>query len=157
MYYDDVDINSDEAQLIINKYNDLDLKKYFMFNRRDSEEKYTNIFYIYQLIKEEIYSINDNHKFIVDVLVKYLYKKKKTKYKTTLWSCFGDEIVDNIQRNIRIKLSEGYIQCEICNKLIKPKSNSQKYCKNCWREIRLEQNRDKALKYYHNNKNKILP
>ena len=153
MYYDDVDINSDEAQLIINKYNELDLKKYFMFNRKDSEEKYTNIFYIYQLIKEKIYSINDNHKFIVDVLVKYLYKKKKTKYKTTLWSCFGDEIVDNIQRNIRIKLSEGYIQCEICNKLIKPKSNSQKYCKNCWREKQLEWQR----KAWHNYKDKYRP
>ncbi len=148
MYYDDVDINSDEAQLIINKYNELDLKKYFMLNRKDSEEKYTNIFYTYQLIKEEIYSINDNHKFIVDVLVKYLYKKKKTKYKTTLWSCFGDEIVDNIQRNIRIKLSEGYIQCESCNKLIKPKSNRQKFCRNCWKEKEKELRKDINKRYY---------
>lgn len=153
MYYNDVDINSDEAQLIINKYNELDLKKYFMLNKKDSEEKYTNIFYIYQLIREEIYFIDNNYKFVVDVLVKYLYKKKKTKYKTTLWSCFGDEIVDNIQRNIKIKLSEGYIQCENCNKLIKPKSNRQKFCRSCWKEIRKEQNRAKFNRWYDKNKN----
>lgn len=148
MYYNDVDINSDEAQLIIDKYNELDLKKYFMLNKKDSEEKYTNIFYTYQLIREEIYSINNNYKFVVDVLVKYLYKKKKTKYKTTLWSCFGDEILDNIQRNIRIKLSEGYIQCENCNKLIKPKSNRQKFCRNCWKEKEKELRKDINKRYY---------
>lgn len=154
MYCHDEKIDSNEAKLIIEKYNELDLKKYFMINKKNIEDdRIGNLVYMYQKIRDEIYSLNDDSKFVVDVLVKYLYENKKSNYKTTLWSCFGDEIVDNIQNNIERKLAEGYIQCSGCGKLIKPKSNRQKYCPTCWKEIREQQNKDKALRYYYKNKN----
>lgn len=149
MYCHDEDTQTDDAKLIIDKYNELDLKKYFMINKKNIEDdRIKNLLYTYQKIKKEIYAINDDPKFVVDVLIKYLYESKKSNYKTTLWSCFGDEIIDNIRINIQRKLSEGYIQCESCHKLIKPKSNRQKYCKNCWEEKERELRKDINKRYY---------
>jgi hypothetical protein len=148
MYCHDEDIQTDDAKSIIDKYNELDLKKYFMINKKNIEDdKIKNLLYTNQKIRKEIYAINDDPKFVVDVLIKYLYESKKSNYKTTLWSCFGDEIIDNIRINIQRKLSEGYIQCESCHKLIKPKSNRQKYCKNCWEEKERERQLIKWHKY----------
>lgn len=147
-YCHDEDITSSEAQLIIDKYNELDLKKYFMINRdRMNEDDYNNLVYTYQTIRNEIYLINDDLKFIVDVLVKYLYEQKRSNHKTTLWSSFGDVIVDNIERNIKRKLNEGYIQCIECGKLVIPKANNQKYCPYCWKEVNKEQIRLRVVKY----------
>jgi hypothetical protein len=143
MYCHDEDIETNEAKLIIDKYNELDLKKYFMINQKNIEDdRIGNLLYTYQTIREDIYAINDDLKYIVDVLVKYLYKIKKSNYKTTLWSSFGDVIIDNIKMNIKRKLAEGYIQCESCHKLIKAKNNRHKYCSICWKEIRREQQRE---------------
>jgi len=36
--------------------------------------------------------------------------------------------------------------------LIKQTSNRRKYCSSCWKEVRLQQNREKALRYYHKQK-----
>lgn len=136
MYRYDEDIETYDAKLLIDKYNELDLKKYFMINQKNIEDdKIGNLLYTYQKIRENICAINNDEKYIVDVLVKYLYKIKKSSYKTTLWSCFGDVIVDNIKMNIERKLAEGYIQCDSCHKLIKAKNNRQKYCSACWKEI----------------------
>lgn len=152
----DIDIKNDIAQQIIKEYNTLDLKKYFIFNRNEEEnDKIKNIIYTYKTIKESLLKIHNDKKYVTDILIEYLYNYKKSNFKATLWSCFGDVIVDNIKTNIKEKLSEGYICCSECNKLIKPTNNRQKYCKNCWERIRIEQNRNKALKYYH--KTKTLP
>ena len=148
MYCSDEDIETNEAKLIIDKYSELDLKKYFMINRKDSEDdNIKNLLYAYQLIREEIYTINDDLKYVVDVLIRYLYEYKKSNYKTTLWSSFGDVIIDNIQDNIKRKLSEGYIQCEYCHKLLKPKNNRQKYCSVCWKEKQRELSRQTSETY----------
>lgn len=57
-------------------------------------------------------------------------------------------------RNYINKLKSGeYIQCSVCEELIKPTNNRQKFCPTCWKEIRDQQNRDKALRYYHKTKN----
>lgn len=48
-------------------------------------------------------------------------------------------------------LKDGYKQCTNCGKLIKIKSkfdSSTKYCDNCAKEIKNEQNK----RYYHQNK-----
>ena len=82
-----------------------------------------------------------------------MYKNKKSNYKTTLWSSFGDVIVDNINKNINTKLEEGYIQCAECKRLIKPTNNKNKYCKECAREKHKEIKR----KTWLNNKDKYRP
>ena len=145
MSSNNIDITIDSAIKIIDKYNELDLKKYFIINKKeDDNDKVKNIIYMYKTIREDILSINNNKKYITDVLIEYLYKNKKSNYKTTLWSSFGDVIVDNIINNISKKLFEGYIQCKNCNKLIKPTNNRQKFCSICWKEIRRKQERSNA-------------
>jgi len=133
----DIDITSNEAIEIINKYNQLDLKKYFIINKKENDnDKIKNILYLYKVIREDIFNINNDQNYVVDVLIEYLYKYKKSNYKTTLWSSFGDIIVNNIKNNIIRMISNGYIQCKSCNKLFKPTNNRQKLCSICWKEHR---------------------
>ncbi len=145
----DVDITTDNAIKIIDKYVELDLKKYFIINKdEDDNDKIKNILYMYKIVREDILKVNANINYVTDVLIEYLYGYKKSNFKTTLWSSFGDVIVENIKKNINLKIAEGYIQCTECNKLIKPTNNRQMYCKECWKEIRREQNRKNFNNWY---------
>jgi len=140
----DVDILEANAVDIINKYTELDLRKRFMTITKD-EDVTSDTLYLYKDIRNQILDVNYNIKYVVDVLVKYLYEQKESSYKTTLWSSFGNVIIDNIKNNINTKLNEGYLQCEECNNLILPTNNKMKYCDYCAREIKNEQNK----KYYY--------
>jgi len=50
-------------------------------------------------------------------------------------------------------IGEDISNCDECARLIKVNSNRQKFCPTCWKEIREQQNKDKALRYYYKNKN----
>jgi len=129
----DEDVKLDDN--IIKKYKELDLKKHFMINRVDDE--IGNMTYLYQEIREKMLEINKNIQYVVDVLVKYLYEFKKSNFKTTLWECFGDIIVTNLRRNVE----KNKIYCEVCGDLIEQSNNKSKYCFNCAKKIKLEQNK----------------
>lgn len=128
---------------IINKYLELDIKKHFMFADPE-DEKYNNIAYTYQQIKLKLLEINPNAYYVTDVLVKYLYIKKRSQYKDTLWLCFGDIIVENIKRNVKVK----YIYCEKCGTLVENYGN-KKYCKKCAIEKQRELDRLYQKKKYN--------
>lgn len=125
----DIEIDED----IINRYTELDLKKHFMINIH--EEESSNIVFLYQDIKKEILKINSDVNYVVDVLIKYLYEQKNSSYKTTLWECFGDIIVENLKNNVK----DGYILCEKCGDRVKVTNNKIKYCEKCAKEILQEQ------------------
>lgn len=144
-----VNLNND----IIEKYTELDLNKRFMELGNANDLKSSDELYVYKDIKDKILEINDDSQYVTDVLIEYLYNHKKSNYKTTLWSSFGDVIVENLKINIESKLNNT-IQCEVCATRIEAVNNQKKYCDSCWKETRKKQNREKALKYYHNNKNK---
>lgn len=134
MFNSEVIINEE----IVDRYTELDLKKHFMINSQD--EECSNIVYLYQEIKNTILDMNPDINYVTDVLVKYLYEHKKSNFKTTLWECFGDVMVENLKRNIPNGFDDGYTLCEVCGKRIEDSSN-KKYCKECAKEIWLEQNR----------------
>lgn len=133
-----VDISTEQAKEIIDKYTELDLNKYFIINRDndgenreiDESDKVGNIIYLYNDIKNKILDVNKDVKYVVDVLVEYLYEFKKSVYKTTLWECFGDIIVDNLK--INIVMNQTY--CIECGVVIERTSNRLKYCEECWKE-----------------------
>ena len=79
--------------------------------------------------------LDNDEKYVTDVLIEYLYNHKKSNFKTTLWECFGDVIVDNLRMNIDTK----YVYCDICGDLISPTNNKMKYCQQCAREIQFNQ------------------
>ncbi len=136
------DKNIEINDAIVKKYKELDLKKYLTIKQSDDEE-YNNFAYLYQQIRKNILELNSDIYYVTDVLVKYLYHKKNSKYKETLWQCFGDVIVDNLKRNID---SGKYIYCKKCGRLVEKGSNRHKYCNSCWKEINREQIRNRVRK-----------
>jgi hypothetical protein len=151
----DINLNNN----IISKYRELDLKKPFLINKEDDIEK-SNIAYLYQDIKNQLIEFckdellkgtikeyiqeqyNNSNKdiqshiikcYITDVLIKYLYNEKNSKFKTTLWECFGDIIYNNLLHNLK-----GTKVCEKCYKRIKVKNNRIKYCPECAKEINIK-------------------
>lgn len=144
MLMKDTDVELDHN--IIKKYTKLDLKSHFMINKSDDESN--NISYLYHDIRKQILAINNDLSYVVDVLVKYLYEEKKANFKTTLWECFGDVIVDNLMNNIKINL----IYCDKCGVLIEKTSNRRKYCEECLKENEKSKTRERVKKH-RNNKN----
>ena len=134
-----------EDEELVKKYLKLDLKKHFMIAKEDDET--SNIPYLYRDIKRQLLEVNSDIVYVTDVLVSYLYNHKKANYKTTLWECFGDVIVENIKRNVDIKK----VYCENCGDLVDQTVNNRKYCSSCAKDIKKKQNRKADIKY----KNKL--
>lgn len=78
------EIKLDEA--IISEYKRLDQNKKWLMN--DEDIKPGQKLYVYKVIKDRLLKIHEDEQYVADVLVKYLYKKK-SKFKSTLWECFG--------------------------------------------------------------------
>ncbi|WP_255573148.1 hypothetical protein [Anoxybacillus sp. ST4] len=109
---------------IISKYEELDgNKKQFMNDQEEYKPHKTP--YIYERIREELLKVNGDEQYVTDVLVKYLYAEKDSPFKTTLWSSFGDIIIQNMLRNLK-----NTKQCEMCGERIERKKK-KKYCEKC--------------------------
>ena len=117
--------------LIVKEYTELDLKKHFILGDSEDDDREDKFSYLYQEIRRKLLQINSDSFYVTDVLIKYLYFKKKSQFKTTLWSCFGDILVENLKRNVATKQK----YCEVCGDLIKQVTNNQEYCKKCWKDI----------------------
>lgn len=124
---------------IINAYIKLDRSKKWMM-KSDNLKSYNKL-HIYKVIKEELLLINEDSQYIADVLVKHCYMKCKNNghNKETLWWSFGDILLDNLNTNLKDTM-----QCESCGSRI-DKGNKKKYCVECAKKIKNEQNK----KYYH--------
>lgn len=81
---------------------------------------------------------------------------KKSSFKTTLWECFGDIIIENLNKNIKSSLEEGIILCEVCGKRIEDLMNNRKYCIECAKEIDREKARERMRRIRSVRKSKIL-
>lgn len=105
---------------IINKYNELNLKKnrWMSANDEKNEQKFNDH------IRNELLKL-DSIDNIVDSLAIYLYTKN-SRFKNSLWNSFGDILYKNLENNLK-----DTVQCKNCNKRIKKKSNKQIYCDEC--------------------------
>ncbi|MEN9082077.1 hypothetical protein [Bacillus velezensis] len=120
-------LNNKNARLdqsIIKEYTRLDRNKKWLMNS-DEGVKQGQKLYVYKIIKDRLMEIHCNEKYIVDVLVKHLYMKK-SKFKTTLWECFGETILSNIRRNVYNE-----IVCIECRKIVKNPKQRQIRCETC--------------------------
>ncbi len=145
--------NAELDTAIIDLYTKLDLNKRFIEIEQSSHNTSGNNIFVYKDIRNQILALNNDLHNVVDVLVKYLYEYKISNYKTTLWSSFGDVIVENIKNNLRNDKNSKHKQCEVCNKRIEF-YNTKKYCDQCAKEIRRQQRRIADQKYKIKNKNK---
>lgn len=84
--------------------------------------------YMYQQIREKILELGDKD-YVVNSLVAYCYTVKKSSNKKLLWACFGQEIVENIKRNLpELEEKQGKI-CPMCGRRFKPRAQgNSKYC-----------------------------
>ncbi|MNH66550.1 hypothetical protein D3C73_185830 [compost metagenome] len=138
---------------IINTYMKLDQKKRFMgIEPIESDSTGDNI-YIYKDIRNKILKVNSDISYAVDVLVEYLYKHKISSFKTTLWSSFGEVIVENLMRNIDDGLDNGYIQCESCGERVKKSKQRQVFCETCQYEISKDKAKERKLRFKSRRRN----
>lgn len=117
---------------IINEYIKLDRSKKWRMRKQDNLKTDQKL-YVYNQIRNELLNINDDIEYVVDVLVKYLYGEKNSRFKETLWWSFGDVLLNNLNNNL-IETK----QCECCGKRVKVVSNRKKYCEDCWKKKQRE-------------------
>lgn len=120
-------------ETVINEYKRLDRNKKWLMN--NEEIKPGEKLYVYKIIKQRLMEIHNDEQLITDVLVKYLYKKK-SKFKSTLWECFGELILENLKINLR-----NFKACGNCGKMFSPSSNKSKYCNNCSKKMILDKHK----------------
>ncbi|MBN7742679.1 hypothetical protein JYA35_08750 [Bacillus velezensis] len=118
------DIKLDDA--IIREYKRLDQNKKWLMN--DEDIKPGQKLYVYKVIKDRLLKIHNDEQYVADVLAKYLYKKK-SKFKSTLWECFGEILLNNLAINLKNRKV-----CLSCLKPISNKGNKKKYCTKCLNE-----------------------
>ncbi|GLO66154.1 hypothetical protein [Oceanobacillus kimchii] len=124
-------------QEIIDKYIELDKSK--RWNIGESNYKKGQDPFINKKIRDSLLEGYNDQNYVVDVLIKYLYLKKKSGFKHTLWDSFGDIVLHNLRKNLSHMIS-----CESCGIRTHKKSNSTKYCNACAKSIKNKQNK----KYY---------
>ncbi|MCA1027318.1 hypothetical protein LCM23_14550 [Cytobacillus kochii] len=86
---------------------------------------------VYKDIRKELLDVTgEKPQHVTNVLVSYLYNQIKTEYKQTLWYCFGEEILKNIEMNVL-----GIKRCKnrYCKEEI-AKEKGKQYCAKCAKE-----------------------
>ena len=98
-------------------------------------------------IKEELSKFGYTDEEIADILVKFLYGMKKSRYKVALWLCYGDIIYENLKRNVKATTQER--QCEDCGRwiLVSTKDNETCRCAECQATNKRELARLRQQKY----------
>ena len=111
-------------------YDELNKQYRYMINMKD--EYVDNMRYIACKIREEFSKFGYSDETIADMLVEYLYGKDK-RYKQLLWFCYGQCIVNNLEKNIEVKKTK-LIQCIDCGEWfeIDIKDNETNRCPNCY-------------------------
>lgn len=117
-------------------YDELNKKYHYMINMKD--EYIDNLRYVACKIRNEFGKFGYSEETITDMLVEYLYGKGK-RYKQLLWFCYGQSVVNNLERNIGVKKTK-FIQCIDCDVWIEVDINNKRTCrcKNCQHKKQLE-------------------
>lgn len=128
---DDTFVVSEEIDKeIIEKYTSLDNnKRNYVSDEADNKDGKKP--YIYTVIREELLSIHSDSYQVSDILVRYLFAKKDSEYKKTLFESFGEEVVDAIRKNVNSE-----INCRSCGELINEPKQRQIRCDACQKAYR---------------------
>lgn len=121
-------------------YDELNKQYRYMINMKD--EYIDNLRYIACKIRDEFAQFGYSEETITDMLVEYLYGKGK-RYKQLLWFCYGQYIVNSLERNIEVKKTK-FIQCIDCGEWIEVdiKDNKTYRCEKCQSDYRKKYQRE---------------
>lgn len=64
---------------------------------------------------------------VADILVKFLYGIKESKHKSALWLCYGDYILNNLEKHFKVKTKP--IQCVDCGKWLEVNIKDSHTCR----------------------------
>lgn len=140
-----------DSQAIIDLYEELDKKKFFSKPQDEYIENDYDL-YMYTKIRNELLDLNSDINYVVDVLVKHLYEKKKTNKKLSLWSAFGDVLVENLKNNIDETVGKDVVLCERCGERVEKTNGRKRLCFECSQEIRRLKRIEYNKNYYFKNK-----
>ena len=98
-------------------------------------------------IRSELSQFGYSESEVVDILVKLLYHIKPSKHKSVLWFCYGKQIFENIEKNIKSKTK--IVQCVDCGKWIEIGIKDTKTCRceDCLKEHKKELTRLRVQKH----------
>jgi hypothetical protein len=121
-----------EDQEIINLYiyenkNKTKIIREQMKNQGDMLKKGIEL-QVYKEMRNKFLELGKSTVYITDVLIRYLYGEKNDKHKQTLWFLFGQEILRNVEWNVK-----GIKRCRSCNNEIES-AQAKQYCKKCAEE-----------------------
>ena len=119
-------------------YDELNKQYRYMINMKD--EYIDNLRYIACKIRDEFAQFGYSEETITDMLVEYLYGKGK-RYKQLLWFCYGQYVVNSLERNIEVEKIK-FIQCIDCGEWLEVLINSKRIrCDHCLQQERKEHNK----------------
>lgn len=125
-------------------YDTLNKEYRYMINMKD--EYIDNLRYVACTLRDEFSHLGYSNETITDMLVEYLYGKEK-RYKQLLWFCYGQYIVNNLEKNIEIKKTKN-IQCIDCGEWFEVDFNNHKTirCNTCQIEHKKALDRERKRK-----------
>lgn len=106
-------------------YNELNKQYRYMINMKD--EYIDNLRYVACKIRDEFSKFGYSDETITDMLVEYLYGRDK-RYKQLLWFCYGQYVVNNLEKNIKVKKTKA-IQCIDCGEWFEIDVKDTKSCR----------------------------
>ena len=113
-------------------YDEMNKQYRYMINMKD--EYIDNLRYVACKIRDEFSKFGYSNETITDMLIEYLYGRDK-RYKQLLWFCYGQYVVNNLEKNISVKKTK-VIQCIDCGEWFEVDIYNSKTCrcKNCQHE-----------------------
>lgn len=137
-------INTEVDEKVAELYIKLNRIYRYKFNW-NNENHVDNLKYVVKTIREEFDKTGYSEIEITDMLVKFLYGDGTKRYKHLFWFVFGNQIVENLKRNIRIK----NVKIKICVDCGEPFEASKRKirCDKCQKIHRLNQYKNQ---YYNN-------
>lgn len=125
-------------------YDKLNKQYRYMINMKD--EYADNLHYVAYKIRDDFRQFSYSDETITDMLVEYLYGKGK-RHKQLLWFCYGQYIVNNLQKRINCKKNK-LVQCIDCGEWIElPIESKSKRCTDCNAIYQKEKTRIRVQKY----------
>lgn len=106
-------------------YDELNKQYRYMINMKD--EYIDNLRYVACKIRDEFSKFGYSNETITDMLVEYLYGRDK-RYKQLLWFCYGQYVVNNLEKNISVKKTK-VIQCIDCGEWFEVDIKDTKSCR----------------------------
>ena len=126
-------------------YDELNKQYRYMINMKD--EYIDNLRYVACKIRDKFSKFGYSDETITDMLVEYLYGRDK-RYKQLLWFCYGQYIVNNLEKNISVKKTK-VIQCIDCGEWFEVdiKDGMSCRCDSCLKEYKRNRDRIRKQKY----------